>query len=93
MNQGLRQSMGDVIRIGLAEEVVEASPGLLVVHLAKDGLGVPSALYNLQRLYLAYSAANRERDSVAIELRQNGQPYGWFTRQGLRYAPGAAERR
>ena len=92
-NQGLRQTMGDVIRIGLAEDVGEATPGTLVLHMAEGGLGVPSALYNLQRLYLAYSAANRERDSVAIELRQDGRPYAWFTREGLRFAPGAAERR
>jgi len=87
-NQGLRQSIGDVVRIGMADDVAETSPGLLVVQLSKGGLGVPSAVYNLQRLYLAYSAASRQLDSVAIELRQNGRPYGWFTRLGLRYADG-----
>ncbi|HEY7728251.1 MAG TPA: hypothetical protein VID50_07325 [Candidatus Eisenbacteria bacterium] len=92
-NQGLRQSIGDVIRIGLANDVAEASPGLLVLQLAKGGLGVPSAVYNLQRLYLAYSAASRDLDSVAIELRQNGRAYGWFTREGLRYARTGAEPR
>jgi serine/threonine protein kinase len=92
-NQGLRQSIGDAQRIGLAEDIVEASRGLLVVHLAADGLGVPSAHYNLQRLYLAYSAATREQDTVALELRRNGEVFGWFTREGLRTAkPGAAQR-
>jgi hypothetical protein len=54
---------------------------------------VPSAFYNLQRLYLAYSAATREQDTVALELRRNGEIFGWFTRYGLRSAgPGAARR-
>ena len=48
-----------------------------------DGMGVPSASYNLQRLYLAYSAATRQQDTVAIQLRRNGATYGWFTRAGL----------
>jgi serine/threonine protein kinase len=92
-SQALRQSMGDATRIGLAQDIVEASPGLLIVHLAPDGMGVPSAFYNLQRLYLAYSAATREQDTVALELRRNGEIFGWFTRYGLRSAgPGAARR-
>jgi hypothetical protein len=70
----------------MAEDIVEASPGLLIVQLARDGLGVPSALYNLQRLYLAYSAATREQDTVALELRRKGVILGWFTRYGLRSA-------
>jgi Protein kinase domain len=82
-DQGLRQAIGDVTRIGLAENIVELKPGLLIVELTPDGMGVPSASYNLQRLYLAYSAATRQQDTVAIELRRNGAPYGWFTRQGL----------
>jgi hypothetical protein len=75
--------MGDVIRIGLAENIVEVRPGLLIVELTPDGMGVPSASYNLQRLYLAYSAATRQQDTVALALRRNGRPYGWFTRAGL----------
>ena len=80
---GLRQALGDVTRIGLAENIVELRPGLLIVELTADGMGVPSASYNLQRLYLAYSAATRQQDTVAIELRRNGTAYGWFTRAGL----------
>jgi len=80
---GLRQAIGDVTRIGLAERIVELRPGLLIVELAPDGMGVPSASYNLQRLYLAYSAATRQQDTVALELRRNGAPYGWFSRAGL----------
>lgn len=80
---GLRQAIGDVTRIGLAENIVERQPGLLIVELTPEGMGVPSASYNLQRLYLAYSAATRQQDTVAIELRRDGAPYGWFTRQGL----------
>jgi serine/threonine protein kinase len=82
----LRLAIGDVMRVGLAERVVEARFGLLVLHLAPDGLSVPSASYNLQRLYLAYSAATDEPDTLALELRRNGQVAGWFTREGLRLA-------
>lgn len=82
----LQHAIGDVTRIGLAENVVESRPGVLVVHLAANGMGVPSARYNLQRLYLAYSAATRQQDTVAIELRRNREIYGWFTRAGLRLA-------
>jgi hypothetical protein len=85
-DQGLRLALGDVTRVGLAENVVEAQLGLLVVYLAPDGMQVPSASYNLQRLYLAYSAATKQQDTVALELRRNGELYGWFTREGLRYA-------
>ena len=83
---GLRLAIGDVTRVGLAEHVVEARLGLLVIELAPDGLGVPSATYNLQRLYLAYSAATDQQDPVEVELRRNGEVVGWFTREGLRYA-------
>lgn len=84
----LRLAIGDVTRVGLAERVVETRLGLLVVDLAPNGMGVPSASYNLQRLYLAYSAATEQQDTVAIELRREGKVYGWFTRAGLRYASG-----
>jgi serine/threonine protein kinase len=79
----LRQAIGDVTRIGLAQEIVERRQGLLVVELTPDGMGVPSASYNLQRLYLAYSAATRQQDTIALELRRNGALYGRFTREGL----------
>ncbi len=84
-DQGLRHAIGDVVRLGLAENVAERRPGLLVVFLNPDGMNVPSAAYNLQRLYLAYSAATRQQADVAIELRQEGDLYGRFTREGLTY--------
>lgn len=82
-DQGLRQSIGDVIRLGLAENVTEIRPGFLVVALTPAAMEAPSVTYNLQRLYLAYSAATRQRDEVALELRQGNELYGWFTRSGL----------
>jgi serine/threonine protein kinase len=82
---GLRLAIGDVTRVGLAEQVVEARLGLLVLQLAPDGLSVPSAQYNLQRLYLAYSASTDQQDPVELELRRNGKVVGWFTSGGLRY--------
>jgi hypothetical protein len=72
--------------VGLAEQVAEVRLGLLVLQLAPDGLSVPSAQYNLQRLYLAYSAATDQQDPVEVELRRNGEVVGWFTSGGLRYA-------
>jgi serine/threonine protein kinase len=83
---GLRLAIGDVTRVGLAEQVVEARLGLLVLRLAPDGLSVPSAQYNLQRLYLAYSASTDQQDPVELELRRNGKVVGWFTSEGFRYA-------
>jgi serine/threonine protein kinase len=83
-DQGLRLAISDVTRTGLADDVREVRPGHLVVQLAPDGMNVPSASYNLQRLYLAYSAATQVPDLVVLELRRGGEPYGWFTREGLR---------
>ena len=85
-DQGMRYAIGDVRRIGLAESIVEVRRGFLVLFLSPGGMSVPSAIYNLQRLYLAYLAATPQQDSVAIELREEGELYGWFTRAGLRYA-------
>jgi len=84
-DQGLRHAIGDVVRLGLAANVAERRPGLLVVFLNPGGMNVPSAVYNLQRLYLAYSAATRQEPDVAIELRHEGDLYGRFTREGLTY--------
>jgi hypothetical protein len=44
---------------------------------------VSSVLYNLQRLYLAYSAATDFHDEVQLELMQGDELYGRFTRKGL----------
>jgi hypothetical protein len=82
-HQGLRQSMGDVLRIGLAEDIAEVRPGLLAVFLAPGGMNLPSATYNLQRLYLAYSDATREADDVTLELRLHDAMYARFTGEGL----------
>ena len=55
-------------------------------------MDIPSSPYNLQRLYLAYSAATKQPDTVALELRLNGMLYGWFTREGLRSASSGVDR-
>jgi serine/threonine protein kinase len=80
---GLRHTMGDALRIGLAEDIAEIRPGLLAVYLTPDGMKLPSATYNLQQLYLAYSAATRDQSDVVLELRLHGDVYGRFTREGL----------
>jgi serine/threonine protein kinase len=86
LDQGLRQSIGDVMRLGIAEDVAEIRPGFLQLSLTSAAMHVPSVTYNLQRLYLAYSAATEHRDEVALELRHGRDLYGWFTRDGLRQA-------
>jgi hypothetical protein len=85
-DQGLRQSIGDVMRLGVAEDVAEIRAGSLLVSLTPAAMHVPSVMYNLQRLYLAYSAATAYRDEVALELRHGKNLYGWFTRDGFRQA-------
>ncbi len=85
-NLGLRQSIEDVMRLGVAADVAEVRPGSLLVFLTPAAMHVPSAMYNLQRLYLAYSAATEYRDEVALELRHGRNLYGWFTRDGLKEA-------
>ena len=88
----LRLAIGDITRVGLAENVAEAQPGLLIVNLAPNGMDVPSSTYNLQRLYLAYSAATTHPDTVTLQLRRGGRVYGWFTRGGMIYAsPGGVQ--
>ncbi len=85
-NQALRLSIGDVLRIGLAQDVAEIRPGVLLVALTPAAKDAPNVLYHLQRLYLAYSAATEHRGGVSLELRHGKQLYGWFTRDGLREA-------
>ena len=82
-HQGLALAIGDALRIGLAKDIAEIRPGSLAVSLAPGGLSVPSATYNLQRLYLSYSAATRQQDDVVLELWDDGTVYGRFTREGL----------
>ena len=85
-DQGLRQSIEDVMRLGVAEDVAEVRAGSLLVSLTPAAMHVPSVMYNLQRLYLAYSAATGYRDEVALELRHGRDLYAWFTRDGLTQA-------
>lgn len=71
------------MRLGIAEDVAEIRPGFLLVSVTPAAMHVPSVMYNLQRLYLAYSAATNYRDEVALELRHGRDLYGLFTRDGL----------
>jgi hypothetical protein len=75
-----------MMRLGLAEEFAEIRPGLLMVSLTPAAMQAASVMYNLQRLYLAYSAATGHLDEVALELRHGDDIYGWFTRHGLTQA-------
>jgi hypothetical protein len=82
-DQGLGQAISDIIRLGIATDVAETEVGLLRVRLTPAAEGVPSFEYNLQRLYLAYSAATEHLEGVTVELWQGGQRYGRFIREGL----------
>ncbi|MBA3317252.1 MAG: protein kinase [Gemmatimonadales bacterium] len=82
-NLDLRQSIKDVMRLGIAEDVAEIRPGVLLVSVTPARMHGPSVMYNLQRLYIAYSAATNYRDEVALELRHGRDLYGLFTRDGL----------
>ena len=62
---------------------MEVRPGSLRVSLAPNAMQVASAEYNLQRLYLAYSAASRYLYGVELDLWRGGERYGRFTREGL----------
>jgi serine/threonine protein kinase len=86
LDQALRLSIGDILRVGLAQNVAEIRPGVLLVALTPAAMDAPNVLYHLQRLYLAYSAATEHRTGVALELRYGRELYGWFTRDGLRQA-------
>lgn len=86
LHQALRLSIGDVLRVGLAQNIAEIRPGVLLVALTPAAMDAPNVLYHLQRLYLAYSAATEHRSGVALELRHGRKLYGWFTRDGLRQA-------
>jgi eukaryotic-like serine/threonine-protein kinase len=85
-NQALRLSIGDVLRLELAQDVAEIRPGVLLVALTPAAMDASTIMYHLQRLYLAYSAATEHRSEVALELRRGRELYGWFTRDGLREA-------
>ena len=71
---------------GMAEDVVEASPGLLIVQLARDGLrGAQRVLQSptsLPRLQRRDPRAGHRRPRIAPK----GVILGWFTRYGLRSA-------
>ncbi|MBA3895149.1 MAG: protein kinase [Gemmatimonadales bacterium] len=86
-HEGLRQSIGDVVRMGIAEDVAEIRRGSLLVSLAPSAMDVSSLMYNLQRLYLAYSAATGYQEDVVLVLRRGRELYGRFTRDGLTRVP------
>ena len=83
IDRGLRETLSDVTRLGIAEAYEEAEPGLLVLVLSPNAFGMSSTEYNLQRLYLAYDHATLYPEIVAIELWQGGRAIGRYTRAGM----------
>ena len=87
LDQGMRETLRDVLRLGIAEAYEEAEPGLLVVALRPDAFSLSSTEYNLKRLYLAYDRATLWPETVALELWEGGRVAGRFTRAGLLMEP------
>jgi hypothetical protein len=83
LDQEMRESLRDVLRLRIAEAYEEAEPGLLVVALRPDAFSLSSTEYNLKRLYLAYDRATLFPATVSLELWQRGRVVGRFTRAGL----------
>lgn len=83
LEQGMRVTMRDALRLGIAEAFEEVEPGLLVVALRPDAFAVSSAEYNLKRLYLAFDRATLWPETVSLELWQRGRAIGRYTRAGL----------
>ena len=91
LDQGMRETMRDATRLGIAEAVEEVEPGLLVVALTPDAFSFSSAEYNLKRLYLAYDRATLWPETVSLELWQRGRAIGRYTRAGLLLEPKAPD--
>ena len=83
LDQGMRESLRDVLRLRIAHAYEEAEPGLLVVTLEPEAFSVSSTEYNLKQLYLAYDRATLWPATVTLELWQRGRVIGRFTRAGL----------
>jgi hypothetical protein len=83
IEQGMREALRDVTRLGIVEAYEEVEPGLLVVALSADAFTLSSTDYNLKRLYLAYDRATLWPEAVALELWQRGRAIGRCTRAGL----------
>jgi hypothetical protein len=83
LEQGMRETLRDVVRLGIAEAYEEVEPGLLVVALSPNAFTLSSTEYNLKRLYLAYDRATLWPPTVSLELWQRGRVAGRFTRAGL----------
>jgi peptidase M48-like protein len=85
-SQGLRFAIEDAQRIRLIQSVYESTPGVLTVVMAEGTSMTSGGEYNLQRIYIAYSAATRYMDRVTLEIRQANRVVGWFSREGYSQA-------
>lgn len=83
IDQGMRETLRDMLRLRIAEAFEEVEPGLLVVALSPEAFALSSTEYNLKQLYLAYDRATLWPRLVALELWQGGRAIGRFTRTGL----------
>jgi hypothetical protein len=93
IDQGMRETMRDALRIGMVDAFEEVEPGLLVVALSPEAFTLSSTEYNLKRLYLAFDRATLWPETVTLELWQSGRAVGRYTRAGLLLEPPADPRR
>ena len=91
LDQGMRETMRDATRLGIAEALEEVEPGLLVVALTPEAFTVSSTEYNLKHLYLAFDRATLWPETVSLELWQRGRAIGRYTRAGLLMEPAAQD--
>ncbi|HEU5042197.1 MAG TPA: M48 family metallopeptidase, partial [Gemmatimonadales bacterium] len=89
LDQGMRETMRDATRLGIAEAFEEVEPGLLVVALSPGAFSLSSTEYNLKRLYLAFDRGTLWPETVSLELWQRGRAIGRYTRAGLLLDPSA----
>jgi hypothetical protein len=87
-DQQVRQAIGDLRRLGIAQSVQEMALGLLRVEMLRDPSAAPSAEYQLASLYGAYRRSLLPRpDDVIIELYSGGAKFGEYTKDGLLIGP------
>jgi hypothetical protein len=91
IDQGMRETMRDASRLGIADAFEEVEPGLLVVALSPEAFALSSTEYNLKRLYLAYDRATLWPETVSLELWQRGKAIGRYSRAGLLMEPSSED--
>jgi hypothetical protein len=84
----MRLALGDVLRLQIADSYEEVRPGRLVLALGSGFHTSTSLDYNLRQLYAAYTdLLDHPDDDPILELWQNEDKIGEYTRDGLHLGP------